>query len=507
MTKNTQGLDQLSASMLQADGTEIIMHGDKNELAQAGKNTTLSATYCPDYLDAAQNRLPRVAFVTLGCAKNEVDTDRMRALVSQASYPVVEDTVEAEVVIVNTCSFLQVSTEEGITVALEILDQRHELNSDVILILAGCIPSRYKPEELKESLPEVHAFVPSEDEDNIVHYIEELTHTRGRISDPAVLRTIEAPYAYLKISEGCDRMCTFCAIPYIRGRYRSRSAEEILEEAEALLAGGVRELVVIGQDTGVWGEDFSEDHPCAGMDLADLLERLALRARPYDAWVRTLYLQPEGLSDKLLSTIAKHNELLPYFDIPIQHCSARILKAMNRSGSPQELAQSLDLLRRRLPGCILRTTVISGFPSETDEEAEELCDFLAEQSFDFAGVFMYSQEDGTAAARMRDQIPEEVKLERAQAVQETIELAGFTQTASHVGEIVEVLVDGVEELEDGSFEYIGRAWFQAPDTDGAIHLPGIDCAIGDKLRVRLVDSFCYELIGELVDEEQETGVE
>ncbi len=440
--------------------------------------------------------MPSVAFVTLGCAKNEVDTDRMRARVLKASYPVVEDSLEADVVIVNTCSFLQVSTEEGITTALEILDERHELKAEVKLILAGCIPSRYKTDELKASLPEVSAFVPSEDEDNIVHYIEQLTNTRAQYFDPGVLRTVEAPFAYIKISEGCDRMCTFCAIPFIRGRYKSRPSQEIYEEAKALLDGGVKELVLIGQDTGVWGMDFKADDKDAGKDLADLLALIADLAQDYNAWLRVLYLQPEGLSEKLLSCIEEHDALLAYFDIPVQHCNAQILKAMNRSGSYEELLGTIKMLRSRFKDITVRTTLIAGFPGETDEQAEELCQFLQEAQFDYAGVFMYSQEEGTAAARMDDQVDEDTKLSRAQAVQDCIDSIGFAQTAAHVGEIHEVLVDGVEELEDGSFEYLGRCWFQAPDTDGVVHLPGINCAIGDKIRVKLTDSFCYELIGE-----------
>lgn len=450
-----------------------------------------------------QTKLPSLAFVTLGCAKNEVDTNRMRAQVLHASYPVVDETADADIVIVNSCSFLQVSTEEGITTTLEILDQSHELKRDVQIVLTGCIPSRYKLEELAEALPEVAAFVPSDDEDNIVSYLEDISGIKSKLNEAGeqkFLRTVEAPFAYVKISEGCDRMCTFCAIPYIRGRYRSRNSLELFEEIQALLEGGVKELVLIGQDTGVWGQDFKEGDPDFGKDLSDLMRELACLAQPYRAWIRVLYLQPEGLNDKLIQVMKDYEEVLPYFDIPIQHCSGTILKRMNRSGDASYLSDKLRYLRKELPGCILRTTVISGFPGESDEEAEDLCEFLRREAFDYAGVFMYSQEDGTVAARFDGQIPEELKLQRAQAVQDVIDEVGFAACAQHIGEVCEVLVDGVEELADGQFEYLGRAWFQAPDTDGVVHLPGITCCLGERIKVRFVDSYCYELVGVLADD-------
>ena len=437
----------------------------------------------------------RFLLVTLGCAKNEVDSDRMRALLVRAGFSEVLDASEADVAIVNTCSFLASATEESVEATLELAEERSEGVRACPIVMCGCVPSRYG-DQLTNELPEVSAFVRAEDEDGIVEVVCEVlgVSAPGTSASPGVLRTIDGASAFVKISEGCDRFCTFCAIPYIRGRYHSRGAEEIVSEVTSLMEGGVREVVLIGQDTGVWGTDLGE-----GETLAALLRRVARAVRPYGGWVRVLYLQPEGMTDELIATIRDVDEVLPYIDIPIQHCSSRVLKAMGRSGSPEELRALFARLRREIPGMVLRTTGMAGFPGETDEEADELYDFIAEQEFDYCSVFAYSQEEGTRAASLPDQIDETVKLERTQRLIDLTEQLGFAATASHVGERVSVIVDGVEEGEDGP-ELIGHAWFQAPDSDGAVHIPYGEAAVGDVVLVDLVDSFCYELVGEIVEE-------
>ena len=437
----------------------------------------------------------RFLIVTLGCAKNEVDSDRMRALLLRAGFSEVLDAAEADVAIVNTCSFLSSATEESVEATLELAEERAEGVRACPIVMCGCVPSRYG-DQLAEELPEVSAFVRAEDEDGIVNVVCEVlgVSSPNSSSSQDVLRTIDGASAFVKISEGCDRFCTFCAIPYIRGRYHSRSAEEVVSEVTSLMEGGVREVVLIGQDTGVWGTDLGE-----GETLAALLRRVARAVRPYGGWVRVLYLQPEGMTDELIATIRDVDEVLPYIDIPIQHCSSRVLKAMGRSGSPDELRALFARLRREIPGMVLRTTGMAGFPGETDEEADELYGFIAEQEFDYCSVFAYSQEEGTRAASLPDQIDEAVKLERTQRLIDLTEQLGFAATASHVGERVSVIVDGVEEGEEGP-ELIGHAWFQAPDSDGAVHIPYGEAAVGDVVLVDLVDSFCYELVGEIVEE-------
>ena len=437
----------------------------------------------------------RFLIVTLGCAKNEVDSDRMRALLLAAGFEETTDTDVADVAIVNTCSFLASATEESVEATLELAEERAAGVRACPIVMCGCVPSRYG-DALADELPEVAAFVRAEDEDGIVDVVRDVLGIRGdeRGEKPELLRTIEGTSAFVKISEGCDRFCTFCAIPYIRGRYHSRPADEVVSEVRSLMEGGVREVVLIGQDTGVWGCDLGEVET-----LAALLRRVAEAVRPYGGWVRVLYLQPEGMTDELIATIRDVPEVLPYIDIPIQHCSARVLKAMGRSGSPEELHALFARLRSEIPGMVLRTTGMAGFPGETDDEADELYEFIAEEAFDYCSVFAYSQEDGTAAARMDGQVDEDVKLERTQRLIDLTEQLGFAATAAHVGERVRVIVDGVEQTEDG-VELIGHAWFQAPDSDGAVHIPYGEAAVGDIVTVDLVDSFCYELVGELVGE-------
>ena len=440
---------------------------------------------------------PKVLYITLGCAKNEVDTDRMRALHNGSGFSEASDVDDADVAIVNTCSFLASATEESVEATLELAEGRAEGVRELPIVMCGCVPSRYG-DELPEQLPEVAAFVKAEDEDGIVGVVSGVLGVEVEAAAPgSALRTVEGASAFVKISEGCDRFCTFCAIPYIRGRYHSRPADEICDEVGALLEGGVREIVLIGQDTGIWGSDFSGDE-----SLAKLLVRVAEVVRPYGGWVRVLYLQPEGMTDELIAAIRDTPEVLPYIDIPIQHCSARILKKMNRSGDPAQLHELFSRLRSEIPGMVLRTTGMAGFPGETDEEADELYDFIEAEEFDYTSVFAYSQEDGTAAAKMEDQVDEEVKLERTQRLIDLVEELGFSATAKHVGERVKVIIDGVEEG-DGGVELIGHAWFQAPDCDGAVHIASGEAAVGDVVTVDLVDSFCYEMVGEIVDEGEE----
>lgn len=439
-----------------------------------------------------------VLYVTLGCAKNEVDTDRMRSLLSAAGYGEATDAQSADVVIINTCSFLASATSESIETTLQLAEEVSDGIRNAPIVMCGCVPSRYGS-DLPNELPEVAAFVRTDEEDGIVAVIDEVTGTvrSGTAMLPSIKRTVEGTVAYLKISDGCDRFCSFCAIPYIRGRYHSRSAASILEEAKSLVAGGVRELVLIGQDTGIWGEDF--DQTVEGPHtLAELLIELAEAVRPELVWIRVLYLQPEGMTDELIATIRDTPEVLPYIDIPVQHCCERVLSAMNRSGSEEELEALFARLRREIPDMVIRTTYLTAFPGETEDEVDAMLDFMDRVGFNYTSVFPYSPEEGTRACEMPDQIDETTKVERTQRAIDLAESLGFAATASHVGETSLVIVDGVEEGEDGP-ELIGHAWFQAPDCDGAVHLDITDATVGDVLNVRFVDSFCYELVGEVVE--------
>lgn len=443
-----------------------------------------------------------ILFVTLGCAKNEVDTDRMRALLFAQGFSEVDTPDEADIVLINTCSFLTSATEESIETTLQIAEGTSHGVRSLPIVMCGCVPSRYGS-KLPEELPEVAAFVRADEEDGIVDVVSEVLGIertpQSVIAAHGMLRTVEGASAYVKISDGCDRFCAFCAIPYIRGHYQSRPADEILSEVSSLMEGGVREIILIGQDTGIWGNDIAETNTGEVPTLAWLMRQVAQVVRPYNGWVRVLYLQPEGMTDELISTIRDTPECLPYIDIPIQHCSERVLARMGRSSSASELRSLFDRLRREIPGMVLRTTGMCGFPGETEEESDELYDFIQEQEFDYTSVFTYSPEEGTAGASMPNQVPDEIKMERTQRLIDLVEELGFAGTARHVGERCEVIIDGVEDTDEG-FELIGHAWFQAPDCDGAVHIANGEARVGDIVLCDLVDSFCYEIIGEIVGE-------
>lgn len=439
-------------------------------------------------------------YITLGCAKNEVDTDRMRALLDAADYQEVDSAQDADAVVINTCSFLASATSESIETTLALAEEVKEGVRAARIIMCGCVPSRYG-DQLPQELPEVSAFVRADEEDGIVAVVDEVLGVERDMPSfiPNIKRTVEGSVAYVKISDGCDRFCSFCAIPYIRGRYHSRPADRIIAEARELVAGGVKEIVLIGQDTGIWGKDF-KDQVDGPANLAQLLVALAEELRPQHVWIRVLYLQPEGMTGELIAAIRDTPEVLPYIDIPVQHCNERVLKSMHRSGSEQQLDELFARLRSEIPGMVIRTTSLVGFPGETDEEAEQMLAFMDRNSFDYTSVFAYSREEGTRAAEMDDQVDEDVKLERAQRALDLAEALGFAATASHVGETAEVIIDGIEE-NDGFSEFIGHAWFQAPDSDGAVHLDIEEACIGDIVTVEFTDSFCYELVGHVIESE------
>ncbi len=439
-----------------------------------------------------------VYFITLGCAKNEVDTDRMRSLLLAAGYEEALDVEEADLAIVNTCSFLASATEESIEATLALAEEAADGVRSLPIVMCGCVPSRYGA-DLPAELPEVAAFVRTDEEDGIVGVVDGLLGVTRSVPAhvPDVKRTVEGSVAFVKISDGCDRFCSFCAIPYIRGRYRSRPWSEIRDEVVDLVSEGVRELVLIGQDTGIWGRDLTDEGE-GPHDLASLLRAVAEAVRPHDVWIRVLYLQPEGMTDDLISAIRDTPEVLPYIDIPVQHCSSRVLSAMNRSGSEEELDELFARLRREIPDMVIRTTYLVGFPGETDEEHERMLAFMDRTGFDYTSVFSFSPEEGTRAVKLDGQIEDDVKLERTQAAMDLAESLGFAATASHVGERAQVIVDGIEQTDEG-YELIGHAWFQAPDSDGAVHLDAGEAAVGDILEVEFTDSFCYELVGHVVE--------
>lgn len=429
------------------------------------------------------------AFITMGCAKNEVDSARMAARLKACGYGVVDAPELADAVIVNTCSFIQAATEESIDAVLDASGLDNIASGKAHLIVAGCMPARYGA-DLEGELPEASRFVPCSAEDDIVEVLDGLFGIeRLGGSMPYVTADFgkEAVSAYVKISDGCDRFCSYCTIPFIRGRYHSFPEDEIEREVSSLVANGVREIVLIAQDTGRWGLDIGDESGLAG-----LVSRLA--ERHSGTWFRVMYIQPEGVTDELVEAFASHSNICSYFDIPFQHCSPKVLRDMNRTGSGEEFIELAERIRARIPNVTLRTTLIAGFPGETEEQHEELCDFVQDIAFDYVGVFPYSQEEGTRAGKMDDQLDEETKVERAQRVRDIADAVSVSVIGERVGREMDVLVCGAEE--DG--QVFGRAMCQAPDVDGLTYLPG--GKPGDIVRVAIEDTLFYEMEGAPVSE-------
>ena len=460
-----------------------------------------------------------VALVTLGCAKNQVDSSQMARRIAAAGFLLCEDPSAADVVVVNTCSFIQPAVEESIATIFELLDLPNFTEGNAQLVVAGCLPARYGT-ELQDSLTEAHAFLPCLDEKYIVTIIKEILGLLDDEEDcgdedqpcsgncaacghaslvdmpvpscanlsaqcPELLtQPDEGPYsAFVKISEGCNRFCAFCMIPFIRGRYHSFPLEDIDAQVCAEIEHGAQEIVLIAQDTGRWGDDFEEPS-----STAVLLDTLATR-HP-DTWFRIMYMEPEGVCDELLQTMASHDNICSYLDVPIQHSNADVLKAMNRRGSYDEFLAMYKNMRRIVPDITIRTTLIAGFPGETQEQFEELCEFLEEAELDYVGVFPYSAEEGTNAAKMPESIDEEEKIYRARTLREIADSISIAKVSARVGKQADVLILGREE--DG--QLVGRAKCQAPEVDGGVFLS--EGKPGEIRSVIIGDSLLYEMEAE-----------
>lgn len=424
----------------------------------------------------------RVAFITLGCAKNEVDSAEMVKRVSAAGYRLCENPEQADAVIVNTCSFIQAATEESLDVIFELSGSPGFDDATKKIIVAGCLPARYGS-ELEGELTEASAFVPCSKEDDIVAVLRSvLGEPSGMAVEDPVSPYCANPAAYVKIGDGCDRFCAFCAIPFIRGGYRSFSFDEVHAKVCELEAAGVREVTLIAQDTGRWGEDFSPRDTTARL-IAELAER-----HPR-LWFRLMYIEPMGVSDELLETIASHENICDYLDMPLQHASARVLRDMNRSGSYEENLALVRRIREKVPGITLRTTVMVGFPGETEEEFQELLAMLEEAEFDYVGAFAFSPEEGTRAFDLPNQIDEDVKAERLQEVRDLADSISYARVAARIGSSMDVLVLGHED--DG--QLYGRAMCQAPDVDGVTYIE--EGTVGEVRSVSIADTLLYEMEG------------
>ena len=436
----------------------------------------------------------KIAFVSLGCAKNLVNTEQMMALVKAAGHTVTGDPEGADVAVLNTCGFIDSAKSEAIQNILELaaLKEQGKLGK---LLVAGCLTQRYR-DEILEELPEIDGIlgtgsytdiVPAIDammEGDVPTYFGDIDHT---IEDGARMVSTPSYTAFLKIAEGCDNRCAYCVIPSLRGRYRSRTMESLLSEAKKLADDGVQELIVIAQDITRYGTDLYHKRM-----LPELLTELC--KLPFH-WVRLHYLYPDELDDALIDVIAREHKILKYIDIPLQHINDRILKAMNRRSTKAEIIALLQKLRERLPGLVLRTSLICGLPGETEEEFEELCDFLRESGIERAGIFQFSPEEGTPAAVMPNQVDPDIAKRRVELLVELQSRVMDAWNESRLGETLEVLCEGFDP-EMGC--YAGRSYADSPDVDGKVFFTAAGLVpAGSFVNVRITGTSDGDLTGEI----------
>ncbi len=444
-------------------------------------------------------RTPSVHIVTLGCPKNEVDSDRMAARLAGSGLDVTADLATAQVAVVNTCAFIQAATEESIETVLDLASEWRAARPGRLLVMTGCLASRYQG-EVEVELPEVDAFVPVADEERIAEVVSALLGVTAEPSDAGVaaLRTGGGPFAYVSVADGCHRRCTYCTIPSIRGDYVSRPSDDLVAEARLLTAGGSPELILVGQDVSSYGRGMPAGAPAS--DLAGLVRRLSSEV-PDLSWLRLMYIQPDGVTDDLLDAMAASPRVCRYLDIPMQHASARVLRAMGRRGDAESLLDLVSRIRAVMPDIKLRTTFIAGFPGETDADVDELLDFVRAAQLDYAGVFTYSPEDGTPAAELPGQLDEDVRMGRTQRIVDAAEPIGVARAAELIGSTLEVLAEGRDaEAPFGAPDVpatVGRWRGQAPEVDGAVYLDR-DVDPGTMVPVRIVDTLGFDLYGEVV---------
>ena len=438
-----------------------------------------------------------ILFISLGCDKNLVDSEVMLGLLDKKGYQIVDSEEDADIIVVNTCCFIHDAKEESIQTILEMAEYKKEGKLKA-LIVTGCLAQRYQ-QEIIDEIPEVDAVLGTTSYDHIVEAVEEALAGNGHVvledvdALPDVkekrLVTTGGHYAYMKIAEGCDKHCTYCIIPKLRGNYRSVPMEKLLAEAKDLADQGVKELILVAQETTVYGKDLYGEK-----SLHKLLRELCKISGIQ--WIRILYCYPEEIYDELIQTIKEENKVCHYLDLPIQHASDAVLKRMGRRTSKAQLVEIIEKLRKEIPDISLRTTLITGFPGETQEQHEELKDFVDEMVFDRLGVFTYSPEEDTPAATMTEQIPEEVKEDRQAELMELQQEIAFDLAEDMVGREVLVMIEGKVADENA---YVGRTYKDAPNVDGLIFInTDEELMSGDFVRVRVTGALEYDLIGELI---------
>ncbi len=438
----------------------------------------------------------KILFVSLGCDKNLVDSEMMLGMLGEKGYSFTDDEAEADIVVVNTCCFIGDAKEESINTLLEMSEWKEQGRIQV-LVAAGCLAQRYR-EEIQEEIPQVDVIIGTTAIEEIVDAIEEVlagkarNHYRDINAAPATDKkrvvTTGGHFAYLKIAEGCDKHCTYCIIPKVRGSFRSVPMESLLREAAQLAEAGVKELILVAQETTLYGVDLYGEK-----SLPKLLRELAKISGIY--WIRILYCYPEEITEELIETIATEPKVCHYLDIPIQHASDKVLKRMGRRTSEEELRSMIAKLRERIPDICLRTTLISGFPGETQEDFESLYRFVNEMEFDRLGVFPYSQEEDTAAALLPEQIEQEVKEARRDELMELQQAIAFEKAEDMIGRTLTVMIEGKVADEE---TYVARTYRDAPNVDGYLFVnTTANLMTGDFVKVLVTDSNEYDLVGEL----------
>ncbi len=445
----------------------------------------------------------KISFVSLGCDKNLIDSEIMLGLIDEEGYEITYDDSEADIIIINSCGFIMDANQEAIDKVLEMADYKKEGKCRA-LIVTGCMAQRYK-DEIFESLPEVDAVVGTGDFENIGAVIKRLLEGEKQVElvtdkehllnpDNSYKRIITTTggFSYLKIAEGCDNHCTYCTIPSLRGHYRSRTIESLVKEANILADKGVRELILIAQDTSLYGQDLY-----GRKALPELLRELS---KIEDIkWLRILYCYPENITDELIEEMASNEKVLHYLDMPIQHSENRILKLMGRRSTREGLISIIEKMRSKMPDMCIRTTLITGFPTETEEEFKAQCDFIKEVGFDRLGVFTYSQEEGTPAARMDGQIDEEVKAERKDYILKLQRSISASICEKYVGKTLEVIVEGKIDGEEENI-YCGRSYRDCYEIDGFVFFKSDEELLaGDFYNIKITEAGDYDLIGERID--------
>lgn len=441
----------------------------------------------------------KLLLVSLGCDKNLVDSEVMLGLLAEEGYTFTDDEQEAEVIVINSCCFIQDAKEESINTILEMAELKKTARCKA-LIVTGCLAQRYR-EEIQKEIPEVDGILGTASYEEITRIVKEALEgkfaesfhnlTELPVNHKKRVLTTGGWYAYLKIAEGCNKNCTYCIIPKIRGSYRSVPMENLVKEAKDLAEQGVKELLLVAQETTVYGVDLYGEKM-----LPKLLKELCKIDGIH--WIRILYCYPEEITEELIQTIKEEEKVCHYLDIPIQHASDAVLKRMGRRTNKKQLMEMIKKLRQEIPDIALRTTLIAGFPGETENQHEEVLEFVDEMEFERLGVFAYSPEENTKASEMEDQIEEEIKEERRDAIMELQQEIAFEHAENMIGKILEVFIEG--KLADEN-AYMGRSYMDAPNVDGCVFVnTSTELLSGEFVKVKITGALEYDLIGELMDE-------